>query len=108
MITLTKNGLSKKVKTGYSWKYLFFGVLYTLSKGDFKGLIIQVVIGSILSSIGGSIALLGLLIGLIYFMLIVPFIYNKKYIKRLIEQGYKPLDADSEMWLQHNINYVGV
>lgn len=92
MITLTKNGLSKKVKTGFSWKYLFFGVMYPMARGDFKGLMMQLLIGV---CTGGAA------------FLVFPFTYNKAYVKRLIEQGYKPLDAQSEMWLQHNINYVG-
>ena len=32
-ITLEKNGMKKTVKTGFSWKHLFFGVFYTLYKG---------------------------------------------------------------------------
>ena len=37
MITLEKNGLRKKVSTGYSWKSLFFGCLYPIVRCDYKG-----------------------------------------------------------------------
>ena len=40
-IRLTKNGIQKKVATGYSWKSLFFGCLYAIARGDSKGFILQ-------------------------------------------------------------------
>lgn len=69
-----KNGYSKNISTGYSWKSLFFGVLYPAFRGDFKGFIIQ----SLLYTITG---------GLMWFF--VPFYYNKNYLNRMIDKGWK-------------------
>ena len=33
MITLEKNGIEKRVSTGYSWKALMFGCLYPIASG---------------------------------------------------------------------------
>lgn len=90
MITLQKNGLLKDVSTGFSWKSLFFGCLYPIARGDFKGLFIQ-------------LALFFLTGGLALFVL--PFTYNKAYIKRLLVDGYAPLDFRSEEYLVRNIGY---
>tara|TARA_R110002096_G_scaffold358772_1_gene551868 strand:- start:33 stop:332 length:300 start_codon:yes stop_codon:yes gene_type:complete len=89
-LKLIKNGIPKKVKTGYSWKYLFFGVMYTMYRGDFKGLIMQLLLGACT----GGLA-----------FLIFPFTYNKAHIKRLMEKGYKPANEDSSEWLRHHLAY---
>jgi hypothetical protein len=90
-IRLKTNGLSKTVATGFSWKFTFFGVLYTMSRGDFKGLLMQLVIGMVTCG---------------FAFLVFPFTYNKAYIKRLISQGYKPADNPSKTWLELNLNYI--
>ena len=73
MITITKNGLNKKVATGYSFKSLLFGCLYPAARGDFKGLLIQL----LLALFTGGLS-----------WLIVPFFYNKKYLERMISDGW--------------------
>ena len=70
---ITKNGLEKNIATGYSWKSLLFGCLYPAARGDFKGLGIQ--------------AFLAILtFGLSW--LVVPFYYNKRYLERMISDGW--------------------
>lgn len=71
---ITKNGLDKKIATGYSWKSLLFGCLYPAARGDMKGMIIQ-----------GFLAVITF--GLSW--LIVPFYYNKRYLERMISNGWK-------------------
>jgi len=90
MIRLHKNGLVKKVSTGYSWKSLFFGCLYPAYRGDFKGFFIQWFVA-------------GLTLGLNWFF--TPFVYNKIYIRRLIEKGYQPADNKTKEYLRLKFNY---
>jgi len=90
MITLKKNGLEKKVATGFSFKVLFFGCLYPLVTGDNKGAVIQFVLAS-------------LTMGLSW--LVVPFTYNKMRVKRLIEDGYEPANYKSEEYLIKKVGY---
>lgn len=92
MITLEKNGLRKRVSTGYSFKSLFFGVFYPIARGDMKGVINQVLL----------VVLTG---GLCW--LIIPFNYNRRYLKRLIEDGYKPSNDKANKYLKRKLKYKG-
>lgn len=74
MITVKKNGLTKKVATGFSFKSLLFGVFYPAARGDFKGFAIQFALG--LFTFGLS-------------WIVVPFRYNKIYLERLISDGWE-------------------
>ena len=91
MISLQKNGLTKKVSTGYSWKSLFFGCLYPLCIGDFKGAFRHFIYCSVTFGLS---------------WLFTPFFYNSKKIKGLIEDGYKPKDKKSEDYLTRKFNYT--
>jgi hypothetical protein len=71
---ITKNGLEKKVSTGYSWKSLLFGCFYPAARGDIKGLIIQ----AFLAIITGCLS-----------WLVVPFTYNKRYLERMVSDGWE-------------------
>jgi len=66
------SGIIKQAPVGYSWTTLFFPSLPALLRGDFKGFIIQLILACLLIPI-----------------LIFPRIYNKQYIRRLLEKGYK-------------------
>ena len=90
-ILLEKNNLVKKVSTGYSYKSLIFGWFYPIARGDYKGMWIQLLLCTV--TIGLS-------------WLITPFVYNKKYITRLIEKGYFPHDEKSTQYLIKNFRYV--
>ena len=58
---------------GFSWTTFFFGPLPALRRGDFKWFFLQFILDSLF------------MIPLFIF----PFIYNKIYLKKLLEAGYK-------------------
>lgn len=85
MINLQKDGIVKSVPTGFSWTTLFFGPFPALIRGDILwgvGIIIA-------STLTGGLA-----------WLIFPFIYNKYYIKALLEKGYSPVDSVGDRYLR--------
>lgn len=90
MIVLKKNGFTKKVSTGYSWKSLFFGVFYPMWRNDWRGVIYQTLL--VIGSYGFCWA-------------VVPFLYNKQYIKRLVNDGWKPEGEASEKYLTDNLGW---
>ena len=81
----TQSNMIKQVKLGFSWTTLFFGGLPALFRGDLKWFLIMWII---------SVATLGLA------WLVFPFVYNKVYIKGLLEKGYVPADDFSKIQLQ--------
>jgi hypothetical protein len=75
MITIRKNNLTKRISTGYSWKLLFFGILYPIARNDFKGVFIHFILAIFTFWVG--------------YLLIVPFTYNKAYLNRMLEDGWE-------------------
>ncbi|SDC36174.1 hypothetical protein SAMN05421734_10735 [Pelagirhabdus alkalitolerans] len=74
------SGLVKETKVGFSWTVFFFGFFPPFFRGDWKwGLIIL-----ILSSFTFGLS-----------NIVFWFIYNKLYIKDLLEAGYSPADEHS-------------
>lgn len=73
-MTLEKNGMRKEVKQGFSWTTLFFGCFVPLFRGDLKWAIIMFLLAF-------------MTLGLSW--LIMPFIYNKKYLEELLNNGWK-------------------
>ena len=65
-------GIIKTAPLGFSWTTLFFGALPALFRGDFKWFLIQAI-----------------LMPLAIPPLVFPFIYNRIFLRRLLEQGYK-------------------
>jgi hypothetical protein len=90
MILLKLNGLTKKVSTGYSFKALLFGCFYPLFRGDYKGFARHFFYSSFTFGIS---------------WLFTPFFYNRKYVKELIEKGYKPANEESETYLMRKFDY---
>jgi hypothetical protein len=84
MIILEKNGVQKKIATGYSFKSLLFGVLYPIARGDFKGLIIQLILCTVT-------------FGFSWF--VTPFVYNYYFIRRLVVQGWTPATLEDKHYL---------
>jgi len=74
------SGLIKEVPLGFSWTTLLFGPFVPLVRGDLKWCIIFL-IAAFLSS------------GLSW--VVVPFIYNKIYIKELLQKGFIAADEYS-------------
>lgn len=74
-------GVVKPVKLGFSWTMLFFGFFVPLLRGDIKWTILSVVLSLITSGLA---------------WLILPFFYNKSYIKGLLYAGWLPADESSK------------
>jgi hypothetical protein len=77
-------GVVKTAPLGFSWTTLFFGIFVPLIRGDIKWFIISLVIAIVTAGLG---------------WFVIPFIYNKIYIKNLIEKGYVPADEASKQAL---------
>ena len=71
------SGVIKEAPIGFSWTTLFFGFIVALIRGDIKWTIIQIILSIISLGIAN---------------LVMPFIYNKIYVKELLEKGYAPAD----------------
>ncbi|MBM7097989.1 DUF2628 domain-containing protein [Bacillus sp. H-16] len=86
-------GVSKNVKIGFSWTTFFFGFFPALFRGDLKWAAIMfitaVAIGFLTMGFGTSIP------GIIF-----SFIYNKLYIKDLLEKGYRPANEQTRQELE--------
>jgi hypothetical protein len=73
----SQTGLQKTVKIGFSWTTLFFGLFPALFRGDIKWAVIMLILAIVTFGIA---------------WLVFPFVYNKIYIKGLMEKGYVPAD----------------
>ena len=81
-ITLEKSGVLREFKTGFSWKYFFFGAWYVLFKDGF----LQSMKHSFFSIITLSI-----------YYWVQCFKYNESRIIRMVDKGWSPfsqLDKD--------------
>lgn len=67
-------GLIKAAPIGFSWTTLFFGGFPALLRGDMKWFFIQLLCALLTGGISN---------------LMFAFIYNKIYITKLLESGYK-------------------
>ena len=70
-------GMTKSVKVGFSWTMLFFGCFVPLFRGDIKWTILSFILALITFGLS---------------WLVLPFIYNKIYIKGMFEKGWVPAD----------------
>ncbi|WP_067729106.1 hypothetical protein [Oceanobacillus damuensis] len=88
-------GVGKEVKVGFSWTTFFFGFFPALFRGDLKWaaimFVIEAILGSFTLGIGAWVA-----------AIVFSFVYNKIYIKELLEKGYKPADQSAKDILQQN------
>jgi hypothetical protein len=93
VILVNQGGLTKDVKVGFSWTTFFFGFFPALFRGDLKWavimFIISVALGSFTFGIGAWVS------GIVF-----SFVYNKIYIKELIEKGYRPATEESRRLLE--------
>ncbi|MCQ6561717.1 DUF2628 domain-containing protein [Paenibacillus mendelii] len=83
----------KEVKVGFSWTTFFFGFFPALFRGDLKWAVIMFI-----TSVAIGIFTLGF--GAWIPGIIFSFIYNKMYIKELLEKGYRPADDHAQSALQ--------
>lgn len=79
-INLKKGNLRKKGIVGFSWTTLFFGLFVPLFRGDWIWFLIMLIIGTVSCGIA---------------FLILPFMYNKFYTSKLLEDGWEPADEFS-------------
>lgn len=86
-------GLLKEVKVGFSWTTLFFGFFPALFRGDLKWAAIMFI-----SSLAIGIITAGTAPWVI--SIAFAFVYNKIYIKELIEKGYRPAGEESKRKLE--------
>ena len=96
MINLkTDAGLTKTVKLGFSWTTFFFGFFPALFRGDLKWaaimFVMSLVVGVVTLGFGAWVP------GIIF-----SFVYNKIYIKELIEKGYSPADEQARAALANS------
>ena len=77
-------GVIKTSPLGFSWTTLLFGVFVPLIRGDVKWFFLSLVIAFLTFGIG---------------WLFIPFIYNKIYIKNLMDKGYISADDFSKQAL---------
>lgn len=74
----------KQVKVGFSWTVFFFGFWPALFRGDWKWLIVLLIVDCL------GIFTYGVLTCV--FDIVFAFFYNKLYIQDLIQKGYRPSD----------------
>ncbi|MEN1968598.1 DUF2628 domain-containing protein [Lentibacillus sp. N15] len=86
-------GLFKEVKVGFSWTTFFFGFFPALFRGDLKWAAIMFVVAVVIGIVTAGIA--PWVVSIVF-----AFIYNKIYIKELIEKGYRPMNDESKRKLE--------
>ena len=86
-----ESGLMKECVTGFSWTTFFFGMIVPLIRGDLKWAMILLALGLIIGAFT-----LG--IGAIIVNIVFAFVYNKIYIRNLMERGFIPADETSKNW----------
>jgi hypothetical protein len=86
-------GVTKEVKIGFSWTTFFFGFFPALFRGDLKWAAIMFITATVvgLFTLGFGAWIPGI---------IFSFVYNKIYIKELLEKGYRPADEQTKTELQ--------
>src|SRR5690606_8673452 len=87
-------GVTKNVKVGFSWTTFFFGFFPALFRGDLKWAVIMFITSAIIGTF--TFGLGAWIPGIIF-----SFVYNKIYIKELLEKGYLPQDENAKIVLQN-------
>lgn len=86
------SGEMRRAPVGFSWTTLFFGCFPALFRSDWKWFAIMLLIGILT---GG------------FSFLVFMFIYNKLYIKELINKGYKAVSIEDGNFEKASAN-VGI
>jgi hypothetical protein len=82
MLVNPNSGLTKKGRYGYSWTYLFFGWWVPLFRGE---------IGIALLHLIATVCTFGI------WQIVFSFMYNRQYMTRLLDAGYKLHDDEYKM-----------
>jgi hypothetical protein len=72
-------GIIKRAPVGFSWTTLFFGGFPALFRGDLKWFFIQLLIACFTGGLSN---------------LVFAFIYNKTFVQKLLEKGFKVKDVE--------------
>jgi hypothetical protein len=72
-------GIIKRAPVGFSWTTLFFGALPALFRGDIKWFCLQFLIACFTANLSA---------------IVFAFIYNKTFILKLLEKGFKVKDVE--------------
>ena len=75
------SGVTKRIKLGFSWTLLFFGLWVPIFRGDFRNLF--------------RIWLLSIVTLSIYYW-VSCWTYNTRFTKGLLEKGYLPADETAK------------
>ncbi|MEK4518623.1 DUF2628 domain-containing protein [Paenibacillus sp. FSL H8-0122] len=86
-------GVVKEVKVGFSWTTFFFGFFPALFRGDLKWAVIMFI-----TAVAAGIFTFG--IGAWIPGFIFSFVYNKIFIKDMLDKGYRPSDQNAQYTLQ--------
>lgn len=81
MVENPNTGIMKTAPVGFSWTTLFFGGFPALFRGDFKWFLIQLVVAVCTGGLSN---------------LVFAFLYNKTYIRELLEKGYKVKSTEGD------------
>lgn len=92
-----ESGLVKEVKIGFSWTTLFFGLFVPLVRGDIKWALIMFGIALL-----AGVPTCG--IGSFISNLVFAFIYNKLYVRDLLEKGYRPQSQEDATIISNYTN----
>ena len=85
-------GKNRNAPVGFSWTVLFFGFFPPLFRQHWVGFLIIFIAAILTCGLSG---------------LVFMFIYNKMYIKHLIEDGYKAKNASVDLsFLQQKIGLI--
>ena len=74
MMKNPNNGLIRKGYVGFSWTYLFFGGLVPLFRGEIGTGVLHIILSTFTLGISN---------------IIFCFLYNKQFMHRLIEKGFR-------------------
>jgi hypothetical protein len=77
-----QSGLVKKGYFGYSWTYLLFGWLVPIFRGEVGIGVLHLLLTAFTFGI---------------FQIVMPFLYNKQYMTRLLTSGWQLSDEESTM-----------
>lgn len=95
VVLANEAGVTKDVKVGFSWTTLFFTFLPALFRGDLKWAFIMFIITAIFGVF--TLGIGGWVCGIVF-----SFVYNKIYIKELLEKGYRPVNESDRAVLERN------
>ncbi len=79
LVKHTQSGLTKSGYVGYCWTYFFFSWIVPITRGEIGIGVLHLIL---------SVGTLGI------FHLIMPFLYNKQYMTRLLTTGWQLADNE--------------